>query len=49
LRSWRHPTEKRGGDVLVDPLYVVTHHEFLLISPVQRSSRLTGAAKLAIA
>jgi hypothetical protein len=43
LHSWRHPTEERGGDVLVEPFPVVTHHEFLLISLVQQSSRARAA------
>ncbi len=31
LRSWRHPTQERGGDVLAEPLHVAAHHEFLLL------------------
>jgi hypothetical protein len=37
LRSWRHPTEERGGEVPAEPLQVVPHRDLLLlISPVQR-------------
>jgi hypothetical protein len=38
LRSWRHPTEERGGEVLAEPLQVVPHCELLLlISPAAKS------------